>query len=130
MNAPGMHSSGPRPKLHCGSLTTMSSPTFTGAPQFSRAARAFVSLLVEPLGLQTTASCCPFGFPAAVLPLLNGTTSRPSRSTTGSEPWSKLHLCSSSRESKRLPKEQSDDELPLISSGGDQILPPLVDIAP
>src|SRR5438067_1111773 len=33
MYAPGMHSSGPRPKSHCGSPAMMSSPTFAGAAQ-------------------------------------------------------------------------------------------------
>src|SRR5712691_4284053 len=126
MNAPGMHSSGPRPKSHRGSPTMMSSPTFTGAPQF-KCAVPFVDL---PLGLQTTASCWPFGLFAAVLPLLNGTTSFPFGSTTGSEPWLKLHLCSSSLGSKKFPKKQSVGELPLISSGADHVLAPSVDIEP
>src|SRR5919108_445807 len=130
MNAPGMHSSGPRPKSQRGSFAMMSSPTFDGDPQFRLAAAAAASVPVEPLGLHTTASCCAFGFPAGVLPLLNGTTSLPFGRTTGSEPWLKLQSCSPSRGSKKLPKKQRVGELPLISSGRDHLRPPFVDIEP
>ena len=108
----------------------MSSPTFTGEPQCSPAAAAAAGVAVEPLGLHATASCCPFGFPAGVLPLLKGTTSFPFGKTTGSEPWLKLQACGLSRGSKKSPKKQRVGELPLISSGGDHLRPPFVDIEP
>src|SRR5215471_3961571 len=121
-----MHSSGPRPKLHSGSPTSMSSPTLLGAPQF-RCAVAFVEL---PDGWHTTASCWPFGFPAGVLPLLYVTTRSPFGMTTGSEPWSRLQACGSSDGSNTLPKKHSELELPLICSGVDQVRAPSVDIEP
>src|SRR5579884_745903 len=127
MYAPGMHSSGPRPKSHCGSPAVMSSPTFTGCPQFMVAVPAGEL----PLGWQTTASCCAFGFPAGVLPLLNATTRSPFGSTTGLEPWSKLQsfafagFCV-----KKSPKLQRPGALPLISCGVDQVWPWSVDIEP
>src|SRR5437762_3457011 len=116
MNAPGMHSSGPRPKLHCGSFWITSSPTFAGDTQL-KCAVPFVEL---PLGLQWTPSCCPFGLPAGVLPLLKMTSTSPFGSTTGSEPWSKLHRCASvGLLVKKLPKKHNVSDEPLISSGVD-----------
>src|ERR1700682_314154 len=120
-----MHSSGPRPKSHCGSPRVTSSPTFAGAAQF----RCAVPAGELPDGLQCTPSCWLFGLFAAVLPLLKITSTSPFGSTLGSEPWSKLHACTSAgRCVKKLPKEQSASEVPLISSGVDHVRPWFVDI--
>jgi hypothetical protein len=80
--------------------------------------------------MQCTASCCPFGFPAGVLPLLKATSRAPFGSATEYEPWSKLHLCGSSPGVKALPKKQSVGLEPLISSGVDHVSPWSVDIEP
>ena len=104
----------------------MSSPTFAGAAQF----RWAVPADELPVGEQCTPSCCAFGFPAGVLPLLKITSRLPSSSATGFEPWSKLHLCGSSPGVKTLPKKQSVGLEPLISSGVDQLRPWSVDIDP
>src|SRR3954452_22159174 len=121
-----MHSSGPRPKSHCGSPAMMSSPTLLGAAQF----RCAVPVTELPVGLQCTASCWPFGLPAGVLPLLKMTSRSPFGSTTGSDPWSKSHLCSDSVGSSAFPKKQSASDEPLMSSGVDQWMPWSVDIEP
>jgi hypothetical protein len=113
MYAPGMHSSGPRPKSHCGSPTMMSLPTFAGSAQF----RCAVPVAELPVGWQWTPSCWPFGFPAGVLPLLKMTSRSPFGRTTGSEPWLKSHLCGDNVGSKKFPKKQSVSELALMSSG-------------
>src|SRR5919197_1504286 len=126
MNAPGMHSSGPRPKLHSGSPTITSLPTFAGAAQL-RCAVPFAEL---PLGWQWTPSCCAFGFPAAVFPLLKITSRSPFGSGIESEPWSKLHAFGFVPGWKKLPKKQSELLTPLISSGVDQWTPPSVDMEP
>src|SRR3954451_19570641 len=126
MNGPGMHSSGPRPKSHAGSLVTMSSPTLTGEAQLKCA----VPAVELPDGRQCTPSCWAFGFPSGVLPLLNTTSRSPLGSTTGSEPWSRLQSCSPSVGSKRLPKKQRFGFAPLISSGVDHVMPWSVDIDP
>src|SRR6266498_665785 len=121
-----MHSSGPRPKLQSGSPTMKSSPTLDGAAQL----RFPVPALELPVGWQTTASCCPFGLLAAVLPLLKVTTRLPSGITTGSEPWLKSHACGFCAGSNKLPKKQSVSEMPLISCGVDQVTAWSVDIEP
>src|SRR5207249_2725050 len=72
----------------------------------------------------------PFGLPAGVLPLLKITSRSPFGRTTGSEPWSKSHLCSLSVASKKLPKKQSVSDAALMSSGVDQCRPASVDIEP
>src|SRR5439155_26068026 len=126
MNAPGMHSSGPRPKLHCGSPVMTSSPTLVGLAQFSLA----VPVAELPDGWQRTPSCWPFGFSAGVLPLLKITTRSPLGRAVGSAPWLKSHLCSERVGSKKLPKKQSASELPLMSSGVEKCRPPSVDIDP
>src|SRR3954447_3201887 len=126
MNGPGMHSSGPRPKSHCGSPAEASSPTFAGAAQF----RCAVPAGGLPVGRQWTPSCWAFGFVAEVLPLLKMTSRSPFGSTFGSEPWSKLHECTPCVGSKKLPKKQSVSELPLISSGVEKCCPLSVDIDP
>src|ERR671935_1554850 len=102
MNGPGTHSSGPRPKLQSGSPLMMSSPTFTGGAQF----RCAVPLVELPDGEQCTPSCCAFGFPAGVLPLLKITSRSPFGSVTEYDPWSKLHLFGFSAGLKRFPKKQ------------------------
>src|ERR687887_501220 len=53
MNAPGMHSSGPRPKSHCGSPVATSLPTSVGGAQF----RCAVPAGELPVGWQWTPSC-------------------------------------------------------------------------
>src|SRR5947209_20632110 len=121
---PGMPSSGPRPKLHCGSPCTTSSPTLAGGPQL----RWAVPDVELPDGEQCTASCWALGSMAGVLRLLNTTSRSPLGSTTGSEPWSLLHWLGLWVGSKALPKKHSVGELPLISSGVDQVLEPSVDI--
>src|SRR3954453_9617290 len=121
-----MHSSGPRPKSHCGSPTITSAPTKLGLPQFSCA----VPAVELPVGEQCTASCWPLGFPAGVLPLLNTTTSEPSGRTTGSDPWLKSHWCSLCVGSNTFPKKHSVGETPLISSGVENVWAPSVDIEP
>src|SRR5428012_18586 len=109
MNTPGMHSSGPRPKSHCGS------PTVTSLPALS------VFDHVQPPSLETTASCCELGLVAAVLPLLKTTAMSPLGRTTGSEPWSKSHALADCEGSKKLPKKQSPGAEPLIATGFDQV---------
>src|SRR5436309_1317415 len=126
MKAPGMHSSGPRPKSHCGSPTTTSSPTFAGVTQF----RCAVPAEESPLGWQWTPSCCAFGFPPAVLPLLKMTSRSPFGSATEYDPWSKSQSLGFRPGSKKSPKKQSPGALPLISSGVDQVRAPSVDIEP
>src|SRR5439155_9180580 len=126
MKAPGMHSSGPRPKLQSGSPVMMSSPTFAGDAQF----RCAVPAEELPAGLQCTLSCCPFGFPAGVFPLLKITSRSPFGSATEYEPWSKLHLCGLKLGLKKLPKKQRASAVPLISSGVDQVTAWSVDIEP
>src|SRR5437899_2878738 len=126
MNAPGTHSSGPRPKLHSGSPAITSSPTLAGATHF----RCAVPADELPLGLQCTPSCCAFGFPAAVFPLLKITSRSPFGSATEYEPWSKSQACGSLDGSKKLPKKQRVSLAPLISSGVDQVRPWSVDIEP
>src|SRR3954469_9247488 len=126
MNGPGMHSSGPRPKSQAGSPWMMSSPTFDGAAQL----RCAVPAVELPPGAQCTPSCWAFGLSGGVLPLLKITSRSPSGSTTGSEPWSKLHACSLWRGSRALPKKHSVSLVPLISSGVDHVTPWSVDIEP
>src|SRR4051794_16430492 len=126
MYGPGMHSSGPRPKSHCGSPVTTSSPTFAGEARF----RCAVPAGELPVGWQCTPSCWAFGFVAAVLPLLKMTSRSPFGSTFGSEPWSKLHACGLCVGSKKLPKKQRVSEVPLISSGVEKCCPLSVDIEP
>src|SRR3954452_14966865 len=121
-----MHSSGPRPKSHCGSPVMMSSPTLLGAAQF----RFAVPVTQLPVGLQCPAGCWPFGLPADVLPLLKMTSRSPFGSTFGSDPWSKLHACGDSVGSKKLPKEHSASDVPLISSGVEKCCPLSVDMEP
>src|SRR5436190_15816362 len=121
-----MHSSGPRPKSHCGSPTMMSSPTLAGSTQL----RCAVPAAEFPVGWQWTPSCCPFGFPAGVFPLLKMTSRSPFGSATEYEPWSKSHLCGDSDGSKKFPKKHSVSDVPLMSSGVDQCRPPSVDIEP
>jgi len=70
------------------------------------------------------------GLLAAVLPLLKTTTRLPSGRTMGSDPWSKSHACGSRVGSKKLPKKHRVAELPLISSGFDQVTAWSVDIDP
>src|ERR1051325_11014641 len=125
MNAPGMHSSGPRPKSHCGSPTTTSSPTFLRGAQLKCA----VPAVEEPVGWQWTPRICAFGFPAGVLPLLKTTERSPFGSATEYEPWSKSQSFGAPP-LKKSPKKQSCGLLPLISSGVDQVWPPSVDIEP
>src|SRR5690348_13512008 len=120
MKAPGMHSSGPRPKLHCDSPTVTSSPTLTGLPQCR----------LPPPGWQVTASCWLFGLVGAVLPLLNTTSRLPSGRTIGSEPWSKSQSLALRVLSKKLPAKQRADDRPLISSGLDQVTAWSVDMEP
>src|ERR1700730_4859052 len=123
---PGMHSSGPRPKLQTGSPTVTSLPTLAGAAQLRRAwPRGEL-----PLGWQWTPSCCPLGLLAAVFPLLKITSRSPLARVTGSEPWSKLHELGSRAGLNALPKEQRSFDTPLICSGVDQVLPWSVDIEP
>src|SRR5919201_7057676 len=121
-----MHSSGPRPKSHCGSPRITSSPTFAGSAQL----RCAVPVTELPVGWQWTPSCWAFGLPAPVLPLLKITWRSPFGSTTGSEPWSKLHECGFSDGLKKLPKKHRASAVPLISSGVDQWTPWSVDIEP
>src|SRR5215475_10123855 len=125
MKAPGMHSSGPRPKLHCGSPTTTSSPTLAGVSQLKCA----VPAEDEPVGWQCTPRICPFGLPAGVLPLLKTTCRSPFGNATEYEPWSKLQSFGAPP-LKKSPKKQRLGLLPLISSGVDQVRPPSVDIEP
>ena len=120
-----MHSSGPRPKLHCGSPISTSAPTRVGVMQLKCAVPAGD----DPLGWQWTPSCWAFGFPAAVLPLLKITSTSPFGSATGDEPWSKLQSFGAPP-LKKSPKKQRPGALPLISSGVDQVWPPSVDIDP
>src|SRR5712664_27183 len=98
IHGPGMHSSGPRPKSHCGSPTAMSLPTLIGDPQFNFAVPAGEL----PVGWHTRPSCCPFKV-LATLPLLKITTRSPFGMGMGSEPWSLLHLFGASVGSKSLP---------------------------
>src|SRR5579884_1652493 len=119
-----MHSSGPRPKSHVGSPNATSSPTFTGAAQF----RFAVPAAELPVGLQCTASCWPLT--VGVLPLLKTTSRSPFGSTTGSDPWSKLHAPAGCVVSIELPNWQSVLFTPLISCGVDQWIPWSVDIEP
>src|SRR5207244_3995801 len=126
MYGPGTHSSGPRPKLHWGSPWTMSLPTFEGDAQLKCA----VPCVELPDGWQRTPSCWAFELPAAVFPLLKMTATSPFGSTTGSEPWSKLHAFAGCVGSKKFPNEQSASDVPLISSGVDQVTPWSVDIEP
>src|SRR3984893_18975799 len=105
-NDPGMHSSGPRPKLQVGSPTVMSSPTLVGLLQ----PRCAVPAGELPVGRQCTASCCELGSPAGVLPLLKMTARSPLGSVIGSEPWSELHECGSSFGFNWLPKKQRVDD--------------------
>src|SRR4029450_1680198 len=126
IQGPGMHSSGPRPKSHTGSLTITSSPTLVGAAQLRWAVPAAES----PLGEQVTASCWRLGLSRAVLALLNGTTRSPLGSTVGSDPWLLLHSAADREGSKRLPVKHRSGLDPLISSGGDQGNPWPVDIEP
>src|SRR5919202_985606 len=126
MYGPGTHSSGPRPKSQSGSPTITSLPTNDGSRQF----RCAVPAAELPVGWQWTPSSCPFGFPAAVLPLLKTTCRSPFGSTTGSEPWSKLQECGFAVGSKKFPKKHSVSDVPLTSSGVDQWRPPSVDIEP
>src|SRR5713101_7102026 len=109
MKAPGMHSSGPRPKLQSGSPTMTSSAALTGVDQ------------VAPPSLETTASCWLLGLVGAVLPLVKTTTMSPFGRTTGSEPWSKSHALADCVLSKKLPKKQSPGATPLISRGLDHV---------
>src|ERR1700730_1254783 len=125
-NDPGMHSSGPRPKLQVGSPTVMSSPTLVGLLQ----PRCAVPAGELPVGRQCTASCCELGSPAGVLPLLKMTARSPLGSVIGSEPWSKTQSCWLRVLSTALPRKQSDVDLPLISSGVDQVLAWSVDMEP
>src|SRR5438876_573989 len=118
-----MHSSGPRPKSHCGSPAMTSSPTFVGLPQF----RCAVPLVELPLGWQRTLSVW-FTRPG-VLPLLNTTARSPFGSGAGSDPWSKLHEFGFSWLLNAFPRVQSGD-VPLICSGGDHVRAPSVDIEP
>src|SRR5436190_5152761 len=120
-----MHSSGPRPKSHCGSPMMKSSPTFTGVTQL----RCAVPAGDDPVGWQCTPSCCAFGLLGAVLPLLKITSRSPFGSATGDEPWSKLQSFGAPP-LKKSPKKQSPGALPLIFSGVDQVWPPSVDIEP
>src|SRR5215469_11707889 len=82
MNAPGMHCSGPRPKLQRGSPTTTSSPTLTGLAQL----RWAVPSGELPVGWQVTARFWTLGSVGAVLPLWKATVRLPSLCTIGSEP--------------------------------------------
>src|SRR5438034_6097384 len=125
-NEPGMHSSGPRPKSQTGSPTVTSLPTLAGAPQ----CRWAVPAGELPVGWQCTPSCCELGLLAAVFPLLKMTSRSPLARVTGSEPWSKLQELGSRDGLKALPKEQRLFEMPLISSGVDQVLAWSVDIEP
>src|SRR5437763_16749895 len=120
-----MHSSGPRPKLHSGSPTSTSSPTFVGVRQL----KCPVPADDDPVGWQWTPSCCAFGFPAAVLPLLKITCRSPFGNATEYEPWSKLQSFGAPPW-KKSPKKQSPGAFPLIFSGVDQVRPPSVDIEP
>jgi hypothetical protein len=104
----------------------MSSPTLVGVPQFMRALPAGEL----PEGRQCTASCCALGLVAGVLPLLKTTASSPFGRVIGSEPWSKTQSCSLRVLSSWFPKKQSDADLPLISSGVDQVLAWSVDMEP
>src|SRR5262245_37374953 len=120
-----MHSSGPRPKSHCGSPAKTSAPTRLGAPQLKRA----VPAEELPDGRQVTLSCWKFGSVGPVFWLKNATANRPSGSTTGSEPWSRLHALAGCDGSKKSPKKQRG-LFPLISSGVDHVKPWSVDIEP
>src|ERR1700730_4084002 len=125
-NEPGTHSSGPRPKSHSGPPLVTSLPTLTGAPQF----RCAVPAGELPVGWQWTASCCEFTVETGVLALLKTTDRSPFGSVIGSEPWSLLQAWGSCVGSNWLPRTHSVGEMPLISSGVDQVLAWSVDMEP
>src|SRR5947199_10877938 len=114
-----------RPKLQTGSPVATSAPTSVGVGEQFRCA---VPAAESPVGWQCTASC--WLSTVGVLPLLKVTARSPFGSTFGSEPWSKLHACSSAEGSKKFPKLQRAAFEPLMGSGFDQCRAWSVDIDP
>src|SRR6266542_867945 len=86
MNAPGMHCSGPRPKLHRGDPSLTSSAIFWGVPQ----ERCAVPAGELPLGAQCTARY--WLFTVGVFPFWKLTTTSPVGRTATSECPLKLQL--------------------------------------
>src|SRR5438445_67321 len=124
MNAPGMHSSGPRPKLHSGSPRISSLPTIAGFAQL----RCAVPAGELPAGWQSTPSW--WFVVDGVFPLLKTTNRSPLGSTAGSEPWSKLHALGDAFAPKNCANWQNASDWPLISSGVDHVRAWSVDIEP
>src|SRR6266540_7298151 len=122
MNAPGMHCSGPRPKLHRGDPSFTSSAIFWGVPQ----ERCAVPAGELPLGAQCTARY--WLFTVGVFPFWKLTTTSPVGRTATSECPLKLQLLGSNVLLKKSPNWQICELIPLISSGVDQVNPWSVDI--